>query len=119
MIHLNIVCENTVNGVVLEKVGVCRHTTEELRKKGREEENSLFGAGMHPVSFSNKGDTNELIMRKGARFQSGAPVQPPRKRTLRVSSRQSGSSAVPAAIKIKERRTDQTDVNAPRSIAAL
>lgn len=58
-------------------------------------------------------------MRKGARFQSGAPVQPPRKRTLGVSSRQSGSSAVPAAIKIKERRTDQADINARRGAITL
>lgn len=58
-------------------------------------------------------------MRKGARFQSGAPVQPTRKRTLGVSSRQSGSSAVPAAIKIKERRTDQADINARRGTITL
>lgn len=41
---------------------------------------------------------------KEERFRSGAPllVQPPREPTLGVGSRQSGSSVVAAAIKIKE-----------------
>lgn len=69
MIHLNIVCEDLEQLMVWcsKKVGVCRHTTEELRKKGRGRKFSLRSRNI--VSFSNKGDTNELIMRKGARFQ--------------------------------------------------
>lgn len=103
-----------VNGEVLERREYVDDRGESERESEREGEKRKKIPFAHSelhnsLSFSNKGDTNELIMRKGsAVFRVEPAVQPPRKRTLRVGSRQSGSSAVPAAIKIKERRTDQS-----------